>query len=231
MWCTQVETTEATDGDMVVTSGRAQAPTREDVLDAAAARLRRGGPSALSMRRLAEDLGCSYQVVYSRVGDKHELVRALHDRGFDRLSSAAAEARDRARAAGMSDAEVVEHVALGYLAHAAGDPVLFDVMFGTPVEGFVRDEQVRSRERTAFAECWIAPVRSWYEAGGRARRRGAATALAWQLWAAVHGITTVHLAGHPSPSGDPREDVRAVVRLLLRAAAAEPTAPGAVTDG
>ncbi len=205
----------------MVTTGRTQGPSREDVLDAAATRLQRGGPSALSMRRLAEDLGCSYQVVYSRVGDKQALVRALHDRGFDRLSAAAAAARDQARADGASAAAVVERVALGYLEHAAGDPVLFDVMFGTPVEGFVRDEEVRSRERAAFAECWVAPVRTWYEAVGGARRRGAATALAWQLWAAVHGIATVHLAGHPSPSGDPRADVRAVVALLLRAAAAE----------
>lgn len=215
------------DGPVTDTTGRTRGPSRDAVLDAAAARLRLGGASALSMRRLADDLGCSYQVVYSRVGGKHELVRALHDRGFDRLTGAAQRLRDEAVAAGASPAAVIEEVALAYLGHATADPVLFDVMFGAPVEGFARDAAVRERERVAFAACWVAPVRTWYEATGRPRPRGAATALAWQLWAGVHGITTVHLAGHPSPTGDPRGEVRVLVRLLLRAAERDPAgAPG-----
>lgn len=199
--------------------------TRDDVLDGASALLSEGGAAGLSMRRLAERLGCSYQVVYSRVGDKQALLRALHDRGFERLAEAAV--RTRADAGGAGAAGVVVATALGYFEHAVDDPVRFEVMFGVPVEGFVRDEAVRAREREAFATCWVEPVRAWFEEHRVARTRGGATALAWQLWAATHGITTIHLAGHPSPSGDPRREIANAVTLLLRSAESGESWPAA----
>lgn len=195
-------------------------PSRDAVLDEAEALLREGGPAALSMRRLAERLGCSYQVVYSRVGGKGDLGRALHDRGFARLSLHAVGAADDAVAEGGTPAEVVERVAVGYVDHAIADPTMFEVMFGVPIEELVRDEEVHAVERRSFQRCWVEPVIAWQEANGVTGGRRGATATAYRLWTAAHGIATVHLAGHSSPSGDPRTEVLAVARLLLRAAAA-----------
>lgn len=185
----------------------------EQVLDEAESLLREGGPAALSMRRLADRLGCSYQVVYSRVGGKGDLAAALHARGFDALERVAL--TDRASSDGPG--ERVEDVAAGYVRFALADPLRFEVMFGAPLEGAERSERVRAVERASFQRCWVAPVRDWYAQRDVDRPRGAATALAWRLWAAVHGIALVHLAGHSSPTGDPVVEARRMVRLLLDA--------------
>ena len=57
---------------------RSARPSRADVLEAAERLLVIEGPDALSMRRLATELGTSYQVVYTRIGGKADVVRALH---------------------------------------------------------------------------------------------------------------------------------------------------------
>lgn len=184
--------------------------TDEDVVDAARRLLRDGGVEALSMRRLAEELGTSYQVVYSRVGGKAEVVRALHDRGFAEWVAA-----NRGLATTPGTAEHVHAVASGYLHAAVADPLGFAIMFSTPVSEFTRDADAREVEWTAFRSCWVAPVGAWLAAQVDAWPPGTVGRLAWRLWTAVHGITTVHLAGHDSPSGDPEREVAAVVRLLL----------------
>lgn len=184
--------------------------SRDDVLDAAMALLHEHGVEGLSMRRLARALGTSYQVVYSRVGAKPDVVRALHDRCFDDLMAAV----DTLPTSPGTVAHV-HAVAASYLEHALADPLRFEVMFGNPVPAFRGDERTREREHECFRRTWIAAVGSWLDTTDPDRPSGTATRLAWRLWTAVHGITVVHLAGHRSPSGDPATEVRAVVDLLL----------------
>lgn len=193
-------------------------PTTDDVLDAALGLMRDGGVESLSMRRLADRLGTSYQVVYSRIGGKGEVVRALHDRAFARWVTANGELLEP-----PGTRERVHRVARAYLAEAAADPLLFAIMFATPVPEFTRDEAARAVEWDAFRACWLAPVATWLDATVEERPPGTARRLAWRLWSAVHGITAVHLAGHASPTGDPAGEVDAVVRILL----ADPLATGA----
>jgi len=96
-------------------------------------------------------------------------------------------------------------------------------MFATPVPEFARDDAARAVEWAAFRDCWITAVGMWLDARGDERPQGTARRLAWRLWTAVHGIATVHLAGHDSPSGDPEQEVAAMVRLML----ADPLGAGA----
>lgn len=189
---------------------RSASPSRADVLVAAERLLVSDGPDALSMRRIAAELGTSYQVVYTRVGGKADVVRALHDDGFERLTRAAADV--------SKDGATDDLVALAqcYFDFAERQPVLFDVMFGVPIPEFSRDERARKVEWEGFRATWVSACRAWLDAGLPERPAGASVRLAWRLWTAVHGITVVHLAGHPSPSGDPRAEIARVVELLLR---------------
>lgn len=186
--------------------------TSDDVLDQAMALLHEGGASDLSMRRLATALGVSTQVVYSRIGGKPEVIRALHDRAFRELASRA----DDATAAPGTRAHVHE-VAQYYFDHAAEDPVRFELMFGTPVPEFQRDGEAHAIEVECFRRTWIAAVRHFLDAEAPDREGPTAVRLAWRLWTAVHGITTVHLAGHSSPDDDPEAELHAIVDLLLDA--------------
>lgn len=184
--------------------------TREDVVEAALDALRRGGPDALTMRRLADDLGVSYQVVYSRVGGKSDVVRAVHDRGFDVVADLVAALPER-----LGSPAHMHAVARSYLDFARAEPMWFAVMFASPVPEFVRDDAAREVEMAAFRVCWIDGVRSWLDQADRPAADGSAVQLAWRLWAAVHGITVVHLAGHSSPSGDPSIEVERMVTTIL----------------
>jgi AcrR family transcriptional regulator len=186
--------------------------TRDDVLDAAMALLRAGGAGALSMRRLAARLGVSTQVVYSRVGGKPEVARALHDRAFADLQ-AAIDGRREERGTRTHVHEVAQH----YFDHAVADPIRFELMFGTPVKEFVRDGAAQEVEIACFRATWIAAVRAWLDATRPQREGPTAVRLAYRLWTAVHGITTVHLAGHSTPDDDPEAEVHAMVDLLLDA--------------
>lgn len=186
--------------------------TRGDIVDLARRILEEEGGDAVTMRRLAAELGTSYQVVYSRLGGKAEVLRAVHDEGFRRLSDPAA-LEALVTAGGGPGA--LRRLAVSYLEFAVANPRLFDVMFGDPLVGTTRDERMREVERSAFRACWVAPTRDWLDREHPARPRGSATRLAWRLWAAVHGITVLHLAGHETPSGDVRAEVCDVVDLLL----------------
>ncbi|MFF9068865.1 TetR/AcrR family transcriptional regulator [Streptomyces sp. NPDC014891] len=54
--------------------------TREEVLEAAATLVRRHGPDALTMRRLAADLGTAVTSIYWHVGNRESLLDALVER-------------------------------------------------------------------------------------------------------------------------------------------------------
>lgn len=186
--------------------------TRDDVLDAAMTLLREGGAEALSMRRLAAALGVSTQVVYSRIGGKPEVARALHDRAFAELR-ASITARREHRGSRAHVHEVAQH----YFEHALTDPMRFELMFATPIKEFVRDDAAQEIEIACFGDTWIAAVRTWLDTTQPERDAPTAVRLAYRLWTAVHGITTVHLAGHSTPGDDPEAELHAIVDLLLDA--------------
>ncbi|HUG86889.1 MAG TPA: TetR/AcrR family transcriptional regulator [Euzebya sp.] len=189
----------------------APSPTAHEVILAAERLLASEGVEALTMRRLAAELGTSYQVVYSRIGSKPDVVRALHAEGMRRLTEAA-----KGIVIPRDQDEHLIALAQGYLAAAVAHPALFDVMFGTPVREFTRDAAARHVEWRGFEATWVDACRTWLDARHDPRPRGASVRLAWRLWTAVHGITVLHLAGHDSPSGDVDAEIATIVKLVLR---------------
>lgn len=195
--------------DTIIRMAGPDVTPRERVVDVARDLLVAEGPGAVTMRRLAAALGTSYQVVYSRVGSKTAVMRAVHDRAFDELTTEVL-----ALAPTRGTREHLHALTAGYLDFAVANPRLFDVMFGAPA-GLVRDAALQEVERESFRRCWVAATRSWLDAHHPDRPRGSAGPLAWRLWTAAHGITVLHLAGHASPSADVHVDLAAVVDLLL----------------
>jgi len=197
---------------IIAMTDRPASPSRNDVIAVAERLLTEEGPTALSMRRLANELGTSYQVVYTRIGGKADVVRALHDSGMDRLTQAA-----RASEGMAEEGSDEQLIALGqaYLDMAVAHPALFDVMFGVPIPEFVRDDAARKVAWTGFRNTWVAGCRTWLDARYEERPRRSSVRLAWRLWTAVHGITVLHLAGHDAP-GNVRKEIAGVIRRLLR---------------
>jgi AcrR family transcriptional regulator len=167
---------------------RAGAPTGEEVLAAAERLLEDQGPGGLSVRRVAELVGTSRQVVYSRFGGKAGLLRALHDRGFADLT---AEVRAVDAAAGGDDHVV--GLARAYRRAALRLPVRFEVMFGRPFREFDHDDASRRVAEASFDQV-VEGARAWLEANGG--RSSEARSLAATLWALTHGVVALERVGH-----------------------------------
>jgi len=100
------------------------AQTSERILDAAEKIFRTEGADALSMRRMAEELGITATALYRHYGGKDDLLDAVADRGFERLAADYTDARKkrtpRARLLAVFDA---------FREFAMKRPALFDLMF------------------------------------------------------------------------------------------------------
>ena len=160
---------------------------RRLVLDTASHLLEAEGPEALTMRRIAGDLGCSTSVLYTMFGGKAGLAESLWREGFERLRTAMAAAEDGhplARLAAMG--RIYRDTALANRSYYA-------VMFQRPIPGFQPSpeayaESLRSLDllTEAVAACMDAGV----------FRSGDAAHVAGVLWAAAHGAVSLELAGY-----------------------------------
>jgi AcrR family transcriptional regulator len=164
---------------------------RRALLDAASRLLIAEGPGALTVRRVAGAVGCSTTVLYTMFGGKEGLADALYREGFERL---------RRRLEAVADDDPLAR--LGALANAYRDNALaersyYGVMFQQAIPGF-RPSAGALAAAGASLEVLVRAVRAAMDAD--ALRPGDPRAVAEVLWAGVHGVVSLELAGHfPDP--------------------------------
>lgn len=165
---------------------------RTAILDSAIRLLVAEGPAALTMRRIATDIGSSTKVLYTMFDGKEGLIDALYREGFARLR--------RAQESVPDSACPLTHLnALGtaYREHALSEPAYYRVMFEQSVlPGFRPSADALAVAERAF-DTSTAAVQACMEAG--IFRPGDARELAKMLWAAAHGAVSLELAGHFTP--------------------------------
>jgi AcrR family transcriptional regulator len=95
---------------------------RVSLVETAARLLADEGPHALSTRRVAREVGTSTTAIYSLLGSKNELLRAMYLEGFGRLAAA----QD---AVVRTDDPVNDLCALGraYFDNGVANPYLYEV--------------------------------------------------------------------------------------------------------
>jgi AcrR family transcriptional regulator len=179
---------------------------RTRLLDRAGEVLSAEGPHALSLRRLAADVGTSTTAVYSLFGGKPALMRAVYREAFRRFSAHLATVR-----ASGDPAEDLVRLGLAYRSSALADPHLYSIMFTRVVPEFTPDEETAAESRATFQ-----PL---LEIVRRAMRAGVFVAapperIALALWGLVHGLMSLEL-GDNLPGG---LDVAASFEPALRAA-------------
>lgn len=198
-------------------------PDHDAVLAVAEELLGTDGPGGLSVRRIADRLGVSRQIVYSRFVDKPGLVRALHARGFDRLVAGFATVEER-----PVTPDLLVLMALAYRDVALRQPAVYELMFGAPVVGFVPDARARAVAAAAFAPV-VRAAGEWL-----AQERPGSTAvetltLARSLWSATHGVVALELAGLLGPEAPAL--VTGLVGAVVAAAREEPARPVTADPG
>lgn len=157
---------------------------RNRLCDAAAKLFLEEGEAALSMRRLAAEVGCSAMAPYRHFADKEALIAAIRAQAFNRLADTldGVEQNERHRAADIGDA---------YVRFARANPAAYKLMFdlGQP-------------DAAAYPELAIAAARARESMSGYVRELvgagvlvGDPVELGYVFWAAIHGLIVLDLAG------------------------------------
>ena len=163
---------------------------RVRLIDTAGRLLAIGGPEAVTTRRVASETGTSTNAIYTLVGSKRDLVRAMYWEGFQRLGSQLE--------AVPPDDDPAEHVLkLGsaYLESAMEHPHLYAVMFSNPVPEF-RPNEADATFAFSKLSLIIDAVQKCIDAG---IFTGPAYEIANALWAIPHGIATLANVGMIAP--------------------------------
>ncbi|MDE1173542.1 MAG: TetR/AcrR family transcriptional regulator [Parvibaculaceae bacterium] len=198
-------------------SGKAM--QRKTLLDAASAMLARGGPDALSLRKLAASVGTSTMAIYTGFGGKEGLIQALLEEAFSRLA--------RAQEAVPADPDPLLRLArLGeaYRRFALENPSYYALMISVtmPVPAELRHLEESEAAPAArgisghdsyrhLYEAVEASIDQGYLAGGREPGM-----VANALWATVHGLTSLELAGYHATSEEAAEQFTFTSHAILK---------------
>jgi AcrR family transcriptional regulator len=174
---------------------------RVRLIETAAALLAVEGPHALSTRRVASEAGTSTTAIYSLLGSKHDLVRAMYLEGFTRLEARLATVPTTSDPAG--DTASLGHA---YLDNALANPNLYNVMFSHPVAEFRPSEEDAAFALTTL-QTLIDAVQRAVDAGQFA---GDAHVLGLRLWALVHGVAHLAINGMLGSPADAHDHVTAL---------------------
>ncbi|MEQ8267937.1 MAG: TetR/AcrR family transcriptional regulator [Parvibaculum sp.] len=175
-----------------------RAAQREALLDAASEMLVHGGPDSISLRKLATKVGTSTMAVYTAFGGKEGLIAALYEEAFDRLAAAeTAVPRNAEPLLWLAD------LARAYRGFALKNPSYYALMINAtlPVPASLRHTETsgdgpaaRSVSQHRSYRIMLDAVEACIAEGSLPSNMGAEV-LADALWAAVHGLCSLELAG------------------------------------
>lgn len=161
---------------------------RSRLLDVASTAISEGGADALRVREVAAAAGTSPSAVYALFGGRDELVKAVGDEAFRRFAAHLA-------GAPRSEDPDADLLALGvaYRTGALTDPHFYRVMFDAVRAGTQQLGRGPATEEPTFGVLRDAVARVLVHRGDV--RAEAAPEVALRLWALVHGLVGLELAG------------------------------------
>ncbi|MEO8701692.1 MAG: TetR/AcrR family transcriptional regulator [Kofleriaceae bacterium] len=169
-------------------SAEDHAAFRRSMREVATKRFAKHGHAGVTMRALAEDLGCSPMTPYRYFRDKDEIL--------DEVRLAAIEAfvvaQERAFARERAPLRRLRTMARAYVAYAVDHPDQYRVMFQVEYQA----DRPPTPEHVALQLRGWKPMRDTFaEAIERGELAGDPDEVAHICWASLHGLVTLHLAG------------------------------------
>lgn len=186
---------------------------RARLLAAAERLFARDGGAGVSMRKIAEAMGCSATTPYRYFADKDEILASVRAAAFDRF----ADRLEQAFARPGTALERSNAVGRAYWEFAMREPDAYRLMFdlGQPDDDRYPD-LVRAGARARA--CMTGHVRTLVEEG---HLGGDPDLLAHALWASVHGIVVLKLAGKLKDKPSAFEVLHETMRLIRTGARAD----------
>ena len=159
---------------------------RETYCDAAYALYQQEGYDAVTMRGIAKVVGCSPMLAYRYFANKEEVFAALRAALFHRLAQALEDV-----VAGDSALEYLRALGIAYAKFAHDEPDGYRLLYmihNHRALAYPDTEDAQKRTRKVL----IQATRRAVEAGDN---EGDPTMLAHTLWASIHGLVSLDLAG------------------------------------
>jgi len=155
---------------------------RREILDAAREAFVRYGYDGVSVRKVAEGVGCSHGTLYLHFKDKEALFDCLVEESFDQFADAMRTAAESARR--TDPVEFLRRAGRAYVAFGLTNPSVYEFAFllrrpgqSRPRKPNVAYERMRSLVQRCIDE--------------KLFRRMDVDAAGQALWAAAHGITSL----------------------------------------
>ncbi|MGO9437670.1 MAG: TetR/AcrR family transcriptional regulator [Terracidiphilus sp.] len=161
---------------------------RKTLLDAAVALIGEVGPRAFTLREVARRAGVSHNAPYRHFAGKDEVLVAVAEEGFDRLTAV----MRRTLARGKSPRERLQLCGCGYVKFALRWPQHFLVMFDLPpaLRKHGHNQGIGENAFRVLLNCIAAAQQS------RDLPKGDVLPLAWTAWSLVHGIAKLAISGN-----------------------------------
>lgn len=146
------------------------------------------GAQAVTMRRVAKEIGVTPMALYHHYKNREALLDAVVDSEFEQL----AEFFSRATRQREFEEQMV-HLMDGYVDYALAHPRIFEYVFSSPRPGARRYPRDFRARRSPTLNILADTVRSLMDA--KRLKPGDAWEIAMQLWANVHGYLMLYRAG------------------------------------
>lgn len=180
---------------------------RDRLISTAESLLRHEELDALSLRRVAREVGVAPSAIYNHFSNLDELLAAVAAHGYRQLVALEQTVYDN-----IDDPEtVVRQLTRDYLHFAAANPNLYRLMFSRRVVGYRALPEVDEAGDTSFKLA----VEWWY---GKDSYDPAKSAIhypyALAVWSLCHGAAMSMLDGMVTLGETPDQDVDALARVL-----------------
>ncbi|KKW91581.1 TetR/AcrR family transcriptional regulator [Sphingobium chungbukense] len=170
-------------GDVRAARAAMETDARASLLAAAAVVLSEEGPSALTVRRVAETVNASTKMIYTHFGGKDGLFNALYLHSFAGLTGAF-----QAHGEVQDPFLRLDKLISAYRAFALSEAALYNVMFGDLGRAWEAPIESRRQAWTSFAT-----LRDTVRLCLVPDRAGEASRISYLLWAAMHGVVSLEL--------------------------------------
>ena len=162
---------------------------RNQLCKVATERFARHGYEGVTMRQLAEALGCSPKTPYRYFKDKADILATVRAQAFGKFADALEKAS--AASAGKQPAERGREISEAYVAFALRNPHAYRIMFD--IDAPVDESHPELGPAAHRAALYITRGAEQLAAEGVL---GVDPQLfGWSMWAAIHGIVMLHQAG------------------------------------
>ena len=186
-----------------------QNTTSQQIYQCALRVLEAEGPQAVSMRRVAKDVGITAMAIYHHFPSREALLDAVVDSEFEQLVGFFSRSNGK-----RSFESAIVHIMDGYIEYALAHPRIFDYVFACPRPGARRFPDDFRARRSPTLNITADIVSSWIKAGKL--KRDDAWEISMELWAHAHGYLALWRAGRFHLSEDEfRKLVHRSIRRLL----------------